>query len=110
MLADFYGSILDGSQSEVSTGSRYSRPLTIEERQLNQTEKDDIFALGSVIYEIESGHRLYADKTEREIYKLFQLRQFPDISNIVAPLRYVIEKCWRDQYESAEDIKSDMNG
>ncbi|EEP77650.1 predicted protein [Uncinocarpus reesii 1704] len=107
VLADFYGSILDGSQSEVSTRSRYSRPLAIEERQLNQTERDDIFALGSVLYEIESGHRLYRDKTDREIHKLFQLRQFPDISNIAAPLRFVIEKCWWDQYKSTEGIKSD---
>ncbi|WEW56748.1 hypothetical protein PRK78_002199 [Emydomyces testavorans] len=108
VLADFYGSILDGSPAGVSTAARYSRPLSLKQRLLNQTEKDDIFALGSVLYEIVSGHRLYEGKEDGEIFKLFQQRQFPDTSAISGPLRLVIEKCWRDQYESAEDVKSEF--
>jgi hypothetical protein len=70
-LADFCGTILDGSTSLAATSARYSRPLPLADRLLNQTEKDDIFALGTVLYEISVGHRLYADRSDGEIYELF---------------------------------------
>jgi hypothetical protein len=43
---------------------------------LDQTEKDDILALGTVIYEISVGHRLYTEKSDGEIYQLFQKGSF----------------------------------
>jgi hypothetical protein len=74
---------------------------------LNQTEKDDIFALGTVLYEISVGYRLYPEKSDKEVCKFLQRREFPDITGLGA-LRVVIEKCWRDQYGSAEEIKYDL--
>ncbi|KAL5318454.1 hypothetical protein ACEPPN_013514 [Leptodophora sp. 'Broadleaf-Isolate-01'] len=105
-LADFWGSSLDGSTAIVSTSTRYARPLSLAERLLDQTETDDIFALGTVIYEISVGHRLYADKSDSEIYQLFQKREFPDTTGLA--LRTVIDKCWRNQYSNAEEVKLDL--
>jgi hypothetical protein len=104
----FWGSSLDGSTAIVSISTRYSRPLSLAERLLNQTEKDDIFALGIVIYEINVGHRLYAEKSDSEIYQLFQKREFPDITGLDESLRMVIDKCWRDQYRNAEEVKFEL--
>ncbi len=108
MLADFCGSILDGSTALISTATRYTRPVPLADRSLNPTKKDDIFALGTVLYEISVGHRLYSEKSDVEVYKLFQKREFPDTTRLIESLRVVIEKCWRDQYSSAEEIKSDL--
>ncbi|KAH9220038.1 kinase-like domain-containing protein [Leptodontidium sp. 2 PMI_412] len=85
-LADFWGSSLDGSTAI--------------------TETDDIFALGTVTYEISVGHRLYANKSDSEIYQLFQKREFPDTTGLA--LRTVIDKCWRNQYSNAEEVKLDL--
>lgn len=104
MLRDFCGSILDGSKAAISTVTRYTRPIPLAERSLNRT-KSDIFALGTVLYEINVGHRLYAEKRDAEVYKLFQRQQFPDTTRLVGSLRIVIERCWRDQYSSAEEVK-----
>lgn len=87
---------------------RYSRPLPLADRLLNQTEKDDIFALGTVLYEVSVGHRLYVDRSDGEIYELFQKREFPCLTGLARSLRSVIEKCWRDQYNSTEEVKSDL--
>ncbi|PSS22745.1 hypothetical protein M430DRAFT_48385 [Amorphotheca resinae ATCC 22711] len=95
-LADFCGSILDGSTSLAATSAR-------------STEKDDIFALGTVLYEISVGHRLYADRSDGEIWELFQKREFPCLTGLARSLRSVIEKCWRDQYNSTEEVKSDLD-
>ena len=75
---------------------------------LNQTEKDDIFALGTVLYEISVGHRLYADKSDREINQLFQKREFPDLTSLGPQMRDLIQKCWLDQYGDAEEIVRDL--
>jgi hypothetical protein len=53
-LADFCGSVLDGSTALISTATRYTRPVPLADRSLNPTEKDDIFALGTVLYEISA--------------------------------------------------------
>lgn len=108
VLADFCGSILDGSKPAVAPSVRYSRPLSLAERLLDPTEKDDIFALGTVLYEISVGHRLYTGKSDAEISELFQKRDFPNTSGIPENLRTVIEKCWKDQYSRADEIRSDL--
>jgi hypothetical protein len=108
VLADFCSSIIDGSTALISIATWYIRPIPLADRSFNLTEKDDIFTLSTVLYEISVGHRLYAEKNDGEVYKLFQKREFPDTTRLVGSLRTVIEKCWRDQYSSAEEVKSDL--
>jgi hypothetical protein len=65
--------------------------------------KDDLFALGTLIYEIGLGHELYPGKSDIEVARLIQNRQFPDITDL--PLRAIIEKCWQGQYNNAKELK-----
>ncbi|KAG4429742.1 hypothetical protein IFR05_014776 [Cadophora sp. M221] len=101
------------SGDQVSTAQQLSyqhrhdiQDPSLAERMLDQTETDDIFALGTVIYEISVGHRLYADKSDSEIYQLIQKREFPDTAGLA--FRTVIDKCWRNQYRSAEEVTLDL--
>lgn len=82
--------------------------MSLKERSLNQTQKDDIFALGTVLYEIGVGHQLYPGKSDGEIYQLFQDKEFPDTSGLTKSLSTAIEKCWRDQYTSADEVHSEL--
>lgn len=106
VLADFCGSILDGSTAVAATSARYSRPFA--DQTLNQTQKDDIFALGTVIYEICVGHRLYPEYSDQEVFELFQIAKFPTLSHLPSKLQIVVEKCWRDHYGSSHEIKHDI--
>jgi serine/threonine protein kinase len=101
VLADFCGSRLDGSEPLVKPLAKYSRPVYLKKGSLAQPEKDDIFALGTVLYEINVGHKLYARKSNAEIYSLFQKREFPDIRSLPENIRGIVRKCWNDGYSNA---------
>jgi serine/threonine protein kinase len=93
-LADFGRSRIDGSECLVGSSVRYSRPVPPSQLGLDPTEKDDIFALGTVLYEISTGQRLYADKSDGEIRDLFHKHIFPDLAPVAIPAaRVAIEKC-----------------
>lgn len=99
ILCDFAGSGLDGLPPNVSAGVRYLNPLFEMD---DASEKDDIFALGTVLYELNRGELLFNGKSDQEITQYLRNRQFPDLSLVSSPLRQVIEKCWR----SPEDYKA----
>jgi hypothetical protein len=107
VLADFCGSILDGSTAIIAPSIRYCRPIPMEERSLNICIRDDLFALGIVLYEIAIGGRIWKDKDDREVTKLYEKGEFPNLRGIEARLARIIRKYWEDQYESAEKIKTD---
>lgn len=88
-LADFGGSKIDDTPAVVSYSTRYTRPprpitVTGDDDSNDPTKIDDLFALGTVIYEIHDGHQLYAEKSSGEIRKLLRQRQFPDLETIPA--------------------------
>ncbi|PGH08857.1 serine/threonine protein kinase [Helicocarpus griseus UAMH5409] len=91
-LADFGGSRIDDISQKVSYATRYQRPLPSNELDLMCTRKDDIFALGTVIYEITAGHQLYPDKQSGDIRQLLLCRKFPNLEAIVSSIRTVIRK------------------
>ena len=91
VLCDFAGSGLDGLPPNVSAGVRYLNPLFDTDYP---SGRDDIFALGTVLYEIHRGERLFNGKTDQEISRYLRNKQFPDLSLVPSPLREVIEKCW----------------
>ncbi|TAQ88911.1 hypothetical protein B7494_g2767 [Chlorociboria aeruginascens] len=91
VLCDFAGSGLDRANPCVAHGHCYTNLL----RLLEYTDKDDdIFVLGTVLYELDRGERLFEGKGEGEIRTRLHNKQFPDLSTIALPLRSVIEKCW----------------
>lgn len=105
VLCDFAGSGLDGAKSYVAHGLRYSNPLFATEYT---TEQDDIFALGTVLYELHQGERLFKDLSEMEIHTRFRDKQFPDLSMIPLPLRGVVEKCWTLPGYKADDALKEL--
>lgn len=113
-LADFGGSKIDDTPAVVSYSTRYTRPprpitVTGDDDSNDPTKIDDLFALGTVIYEIHDGHQLYAEKSSGEIRKLLRQRQFPDLETIPATARAVIRKCRAGEYRSAEEVLRDLN-
>ncbi|SPO04503.1 related to vesicular transport-associated repeat protein Tb-291 [Cephalotrichum gorgonifer] len=92
LLCDFAGAGIDGGRSYVAHGTRYADPLRRHEEVI--TQRDDVFALGMVLYELARGNLLFEGLTDDEIYHRLERRQFPDLSIIPMPLRGVIEKCW----------------
>ena len=72
--------------------------------------KTDIFALGSAIYYIMTGHELFPEldslDDDDEIYSRFEKGMFPTEHHACYE---VTDKCWRQQYQSADDIMSDIS-
>lgn len=76
----------------VGAGTRYMNPLFHSEYP---SERDDVFALGTVLYELACGERLFAGKSDQEVWQCLQNDQFPDLSPVSSPLRQVVENCWK---------------
>ncbi|KAI1969781.1 hypothetical protein LOZ53_006358 [Ophidiomyces ophidiicola] len=111
VLADFGGSMIDNTAPNVTYASRYQRPFPPEkefEDVLFLTIKDDIFALGTLIYEMTVGHRLYPDQQSRDIERLLRERTFPALDDLPMRIQTVISKCWGEKYESADEVLQDL--
>ncbi len=104
-LIDFGGSSIDGSKPLVTCWVR-NQPPWFEDTGAD--EKADIFALGSVIYAIMTGHSPYHDRPNREIPELYAAGRFPDVSSLEA-FTGVIDGCWRGEYDSADEVLADVH-
>lgn len=71
--------------------------------------KTDLFALGSAIYFIMTGHEPFPEldsfDDDEEILSRFENGVFPVDRHICY---HITEKCWKQQYESADDVVSDL--
>jgi serine/threonine protein kinase len=72
--------------------------------------KTDIFALGCTIYSLMTGHEVFPDldhfEDEEEIESRFRDGLFPTDSQ---PCFAITEKCWNQQYLSADEILHDLS-
>ncbi|PLN81868.1 kinase-like domain-containing protein [Aspergillus taichungensis] len=72
--------------------------------------KTDLFALGSAVYFIMLGHEVFPEldslEDDEQIASRFQSGQFPTDSHACSK---ITDKCWRQLYESAEDILFDIS-
>ncbi|WEW60854.1 hypothetical protein PRK78_006342 [Emydomyces testavorans] len=111
ILADFGGSMIDDENPTVCYATRYRRPLppgkTYDDSD-TATITDDLFALGTLIYEVTVGHRLYPDQNSRDIRVLINERKFPNIDALPSRIQTVIRKCWDEKYESADEVLHDL--
>ena len=62
----------------------------------------DLFALGSTIYELLTGHSPYEELPSDEVERLYQEKEFPDVSNL--PCGDVIIQCWLGEFDSAQQV------
>jgi serine/threonine protein kinase len=71
---------------------------------------DDLFALGSLFYEILNGTRPYADIESDEVPDRFESGVFPPL-NCIQPEYFagVINKCWNAVYNSILELQEELN-
>jgi serine/threonine protein kinase len=111
ILADFGGSRIDGSKFLSWPSARYRmegreyRPSELYE----PTVQHDTFALGMVLYEIQTWAQAWVDKDHPEVLSLIRQEKFPDLESVPFPeLREVIGRCWQRQYLRGSDLSSDL--
>ncbi|RFU32220.1 hypothetical protein B7463_g4103, partial [Scytalidium lignicola] len=107
VLCDFSGSSLDGACPYVAYGVPYDDPLSTRD---NPSENEDVFALGTVLYELDRGKLLFDGMSGDEIFLRLRNRDFPDLSMIDLPLRGVVEKCWTVEGYTASDALKELEG
>lgn len=98
-LCDFSGSLfgnLDGTGME---SVRYFLP---RDPHAIPNIRSDLFALGSLIYFIMSGHDPYDDLSEDEVSTLYSRAEFPNTESIACGC--IIVGCWNGKYNNAEDV------
>lgn len=109
-LCDFGGSRLNGSKCLAFPSARYRRTaLPIEQREdYSPNKEDDIFALGVVIYEIETGQQLWKELSHPEILYNITHEHLPAFDGIHPSLGNVIRACWTGSYADAEGLLNEL--
>ncbi|KAJ5927159.1 hypothetical protein N7516_008932 [Penicillium verrucosum] len=111
LLADFQGmlksadgtTLLDGLSRECS---KSYQPRVHGDYACVAT---DLFALGSAIYFIMTGHEVFPEldslEDDEEILSRFQNGLFPNDNHTCSQ---ITEKCWKQQYRQAAEVISDL--
>lgn len=104
-ICDFAGSSISGSLQTKAPGPRF-QPPGWDWRSKPKT-CDDIFALGSVFYFIQTGNEPYHDVSEDEVETHFNKGNFPDVSMLSCG--NIIRQCWAGECDNAHAIVSALN-
>jgi serine/threonine protein kinase len=87
-LSDFAGSSLNKSRPTVAPSAHSEHPNMPHTKPLIQSE---LFALGSMLYKIETTNKPYPDKNDKELKELFKADKYPDTGKLI--LGKVITNC-----------------
>lgn len=103
-LCDFAGSSINGQKSH----SFYRRTHQVPDRAKDYTAHAEIFALGSAMYHMVTGHDLYHGELhyegdKHEIRRRMRQGEFPEVTGLRA-LGDVISRCWRLQYDTMKQV------
>ncbi|RVX68343.1 hypothetical protein B0A52_07346 [Exophiala mesophila] len=79
-VCDFAGSSLDGSPPTIFPSQHAEHPNLSPEIPSVLSE---LFALGSLLYELETARQPYSDKEDAEVEELFRQDQFPDTEGLI---------------------------
>jgi len=106
-VCDFGFANMAGEEVSGGPETRYGRPELWS--QLNSCVKDDLFAVGSLFYEILMGERPYDWVDSSWTSKLLMVRVFPSTDD-VRPEGFgkVIRRCWNEEYSSMVEIQNDL--
>lgn len=100
-LADFAGSSVDGSPLLVAVTASHEHPESI------LSPIGDLFAFGSVLYEIMTGNTPYAALSEDEICTRYSKGEFPD-TTFLKDVGGIIRNCWQSKYGGAGTAIKDL--
>lgn len=103
-IIDFSGSTIDGSAGSGFEGFRYCLPRSFHDPS---TVRTDLFALGSLLYEIMTGETPYQSCEDQEVEEYFRKGIFPTTKDVPL-LGRIMLGCWRGAYESAEAVYQDI--
>lgn len=106
-LIDFNGSGYDpcrtlGLEGSEAVGMERSSHYMPRDPSLDSTVTSDLFALGSVLYELVVGENPYEGLDDDMIMTLFEQGQFPSVKGLL--LGNVIIRSWKMQFVSADDL------
>jgi len=68
----------------------------------------EVFAVGSLIYEISTGKRPYDGIEDDEVESLFRQKVFPTTTDVY--LSGIIKKCWLGDFKSVAEISKNVGG
>ncbi|KAI9835262.1 MAG: hypothetical protein M1819_002406 [Sarea resinae] len=101
-FCDFAGSSIDGQEAMVAYDARTRYPHDDE-----VSIRSEIFALGSVLYEISTAQRPHHDKASGDkVQGLFRAGIFPRAERLL--LKDHIDKCWAAVYKSVAEVITDL--
>ena len=110
-LGDFAGSSIDGSPAMVAYSSSHTLPnprgLANTDQGIAINVQTEIFAVGSVLYEMVTGHPPYIALSAAEIEKQYRLGKFPSTTSY--SLGQVISNCWNLRYQNMSDVLRDID-
>lgn len=101
-LGDFAGSSIDGSEFLVTCSVSHEPPWS------STPEKADIFALGSVYYQIMTGAPPYHELSSDIIEARYKDGDFPKLESLET-LGYIIEGCWHGRYHCLDAVIGDID-
>lgn len=108
-IADFSGSSLKGSRTQACASSRFLTPaFDYRVPQTPPTVQYDLYALGSTIYNIMTNKAPYKEMESKEVRKLYESREFPDVSGTLCG--EIIQRCWHCEFESAQEVYDLIRG
>lgn len=111
-LCDFQGRLLSPDGKVLVSGGASENAESFKPRcdRFHADVKTDIFALGSTIYYIMTGHRVYPEyhtiDDEVKFEELYRKGEFPLLD--VSRGGKVVQNCWRGIYNSAEEAAGDL--
>ena len=104
-ICDFAGSKLGDKEAWVSYEARSQHPALVGMGK-QPTDKTDIFALGSVFFEIYTCRPPLASASNLEVRQKFSAGDFPYEQLPHKDLRKVVSLCWEGGYEDVSEICS----
>ena len=109
-LSDFQG-LCTTSSGATMYGLALENPKSFLPRPADRSDRiSDLFALGTAIYEIVTGHEPYPDldelDDEEEIEKRYEGGQFPDLDDVLGG--QIIQRCWSLAYRNVDSCVEDL--